>query len=286
MTTAAEELHLTQSGVSQHIKSLEETLKAPLFDRIHRKIMPTKEAQKLYFQTRLSLKHLEEVVIEISKPEMLLTGAVRIGMPIEFGNHKILPAIANLSQKYKELKFHMQMDFASKLEVQLLSGDLDFAFVDEFLTNKNIHTVIVEDEVLELCASKTYLAKKKIPIKFNKEFFEDLNYIAYQEGEPVLRRWFTHHLKRKNLKLNVKARVMDVQAVSRLIQLNVGVGVLPKHVLEKLLSAEDHNIEVFKGCGTPLRNKICLAHLEGRADFLKFKSLSEEIVSYVKSSQG
>jgi len=284
MTKAAEELHLTQSGVSQHIKSLEESLKAPLFDRIHRKLMPTKEAQKLYFQTRLSLKHLEEVVSEISKTESQLKGAVRIGMPIEFGNHKILPAIAFLSHKYKELKFHMQMDFASKLETQLLSGDLDFAFVDEFLTNKNLQTIAVEDEILELCVSKRYLDHKKVPLKPNKEFYEDLQYIAYQEGEPVLRRWFSHHLKRKNLRLNVKARVMDVQAVSRLIQLEMGAGILPQHVLDKLISVDGHNLIVFKGNGQPLRNKICLAYLNGRADFIKFKTLSEEIVQFIKNS--
>ncbi|MCC6137911.1 MAG: LysR family transcriptional regulator, partial [Bdellovibrionaceae bacterium] len=37
MTQAANELHLTQSGISQHIKSLEDTLDLQLFDRIKQK---------------------------------------------------------------------------------------------------------------------------------------------------------------------------------------------------------------------------------------------------------
>ncbi len=281
MTTAAKELHLTQSGVSQHIKSLEDSLKAPLFDRIHRKLMPTKEAQKLYFQTRLALKHLEDVVGEISKQETTLSGEVRIGMPIEFGKHKIMPAIAQLSQKYQKLKFNMQMDFASKLETQLLAGDLDFAFVDEFLFNKSLTTIVIEEEIIELCASKTYL-KNKIPsTKLNKEFFENLDYIAYQEGEPVLRRWFSHHLKRKNLRLNVRARVMDVQAIAKLIQLHIGVGALPQYLIQTM-NRQNEELVVLKGSSQPLRNKISLTYLSGRANNGKFKDLSDEIVDLIR----
>lgn len=53
MTIAAEELHLTQSGVSQHIRSLEESLDIRLFDRIKHKLVPTGEARQL-----LSLIHI------------------------------------------------------------------------------------------------------------------------------------------------------------------------------------------------------------------------------------
>ncbi len=276
MTTAAKELHLTQSGVSQHIKALEETLEAPLFDRIHRKIMPTKEAQKLYFQTRLALKHLEEVVGEISQVEVSLAGEIRIGMPIEFGNHKIIPAIAKLGNKYPKVNFVMQMDFASHLEAQLLSGDLDFAFVDEFVSNKNIETTLIAEEKIELCASPNYLKKFGIS-KPTKAYFEELDYIAYQEGEPVLRSWFSHHLRRKNIRLNVRARVMDVQAIARLISCGLGVGVLPGHILTNLSKEDGLELVPFAGSGKSLSNKISLAYLKGRREKSMVAVLSDEL---------
>ncbi len=44
MTKAAEELHLTQSGVSQHMKSLEEAVGVKLFDRVRQSLIPSKAA--------------------------------------------------------------------------------------------------------------------------------------------------------------------------------------------------------------------------------------------------
>ncbi len=48
MTRAAEELNLTQSGISQHIKALEDILKVRLFDRVKQKLLPTAEGKFLY----------------------------------------------------------------------------------------------------------------------------------------------------------------------------------------------------------------------------------------------
>jgi len=46
MTHAARELHLTQSGVSQHIKALEDVLTLKLFDRIKHFINTPQKASK------------------------------------------------------------------------------------------------------------------------------------------------------------------------------------------------------------------------------------------------
>lgn len=275
MTTAAKELHLTQSGVSQHIRSLEESIEAPLFDRLHRKLMPTKEAQKLYFQTRLALKHIEEVLGEISQAQISLKGEVNLGMPIEFGNHKIIPALAHLGQKYPQLKFNMKMDFASPLEGLLLSGELDFAFLDEFVSNKNIETEAIDEEILVLCGTPEYLNRWG-PIKSTKAYFEELDYIAYQKGEPVLRRWFIHHTRRKNLNLKVRAQVMDVKAVSGLILENLGLGILPIHLVDSLIQS-GIRMHVFAGCGKPLTNKISLSYLKGRQQSTLIKLIMNEL---------
>src|SRR4051812_5232545 len=91
MTTASRELHLTQSGVSQHIKTFEDGLGVKLFDRIKQRLIPTSAAALLFKRCAEGLYGIEQALTEIKGGEKQLSGTVNIGMPIEFGNNIMMP---------------------------------------------------------------------------------------------------------------------------------------------------------------------------------------------------
>ena len=82
MTEAAELLHLTQSGVSQHIKALEEDLSIILFTRAGRKVVPTPIATEIYPDVETAFVKVAERVARITGKDLEVSGVVRIGMPI------------------------------------------------------------------------------------------------------------------------------------------------------------------------------------------------------------
>lgn len=264
MTLAARELHLTQSGVSQHMRSLEDSLEMRLFDRINQKLVPTASATALFESCSKGLSTIEASLAALRGEKGKLSGTVRIGMPIEFGNNIVLPELAKFGEKHPEVRFALRYGFATEMNQGLMDGDLDFAFVDEFALDRSIRARKVYDEGLELCASPALLKARGIKrVAEKREVFESLDYVDYQSDEPVLRRWFHHHMKTRALRLNVRATVMDVQGVARLILRGMGCGVLPGHLAEKL-QKEGAGLHVFKGCGKPLKNGISFADLPGR----------------------
>ena len=234
MTRAAEELHLTQSGISQHIKALEEVLEVQLFDRIKQKLVPTTAGKHLYEKCTQNLTELEQTLQEVTAHENDLRGKVVIGVPAEFGFNLIIPLVARFMSEFKEVQVSIKVDLAPVLSDMILSGEVDFAFVDDFKMDGRISTTKVYDERLELCYSKTYLRRIPTDKDLNKKFFEGLRYVAYQEDAPVLRMWFQHTLKMKKISLDVRAQVADVAGVSRFVSGAAGVGVLPLHKIRKL----------------------------------------------------
>ena len=62
MTKAADELHLTQSGISQHMKALEDNLGVKLFDRVRQRLVPTKAGATLYEHCHQGLHNIESAV--------------------------------------------------------------------------------------------------------------------------------------------------------------------------------------------------------------------------------
>ncbi len=280
MTLAAQELHLTQSGVSQHVKSLEEMLGVQLLDRIKQKLVPTSAGTTLYKQCSKSLTEIEQALWQIKGGDKELSGTVAIGMPIEFGNNVLMPLLSRFCRKNNRVKLKIKLDFASSMNEQLLKGELDFAFVDEYKMDGRITTEKVYDEILELCALESAV-DPKVSSKNPRKYFESLQYVEYQEEEPILRMWFAHHLDARNIALDVRATVMDVQGLARLILEGLGAGVLPGHLYQKL-TKEGHRIHRFKGCGKPLKNAISAAYLRERTH----SPAALAALNFLKSSLG
>jgi DNA-binding transcriptional LysR family regulator len=281
MTAAAQELHLTQSGVSQHVKAFEDVLGVRLFDRIKQRLVPTKAAGSLFERCKQSLYSIEEVLSEVKGGEKRLSGTVTVGMPIEFGNNVVVPLLSRFGLAHPGVRFALKLGFASAMNERLLTGEIDFAFVDQYRMDPRIETRKVYDEILDLCASPELLKRSGGAPKHARKYFEGLDYVEYQKDEPILRMWFEHHLDSRNLKLNVKATVMDVQGLARLVLSGLGAGVLPHHLVLKL-QKEGHKLHAFKGCGKPLKNGISVAYLRERTQSPAAQAALDALVGDLK----
>ncbi|MBS1959149.1 MAG: LysR family transcriptional regulator [Bdellovibrionales bacterium] len=281
MTHAARELHLTQSGVSQHIKALEDVLELKLFDRIKQKLVPTPSAKELYKHTSRSFEEIETILNRLKKTDKELTGVVSIGLPIEFGNNIVIPLLSEFQKKNPKVQFRIRQGFPFEMNHLLLGGELDFAFVDSFAMDKGVTTQPVYDEVLELCVSKKLGVSAKGVT--DPEFYQGLTYVDYQEEQSVLSMWMKHHAGMKAVDLDVRLYVMDAQAISKMILSGAGAGVLPGHLADKLVAAGEE-LQIMKGSGKPLHNTISIAYLEEKTltpaakstfDFLKSNILKK-----------
>lgn len=261
VSEAARELGLTQPGVSQHIKAFEDALGVTLFDRIQQRLVPTTEARDLYRDCSRSLFRIEQSLVRLRKDNQQLMGTLCIGMPIEFGNNVVIPLLSRFSRQHPELKFKLRLGFASEMNEMLLRGKMDFAFVDEYGMDPRIAVDRVREETLELCISPDRLPSP-LSKKQDRAFFEALDYVEYQQDAPLLRMWFSHHLKQK-LDLQIRASVMDVQAITRFILHGLGAGIIPGYLYERLKS-EGHRVHRFVGRGEPVRNHISVAYLRER----------------------
>lgn len=79
LTRAADELHVTQAAVSQHIRNLEERLGKPLFRRLPRGLALTDEGHALWPAVAESFARIEQSLQQVAEPrprEVLTVGVV------------------------------------------------------------------------------------------------------------------------------------------------------------------------------------------------------------------
>jgi DNA-binding transcriptional LysR family regulator len=278
---AAEELHLTQSGVSQHLQSLEGQLGRQLFDRINRRLVPTPFAHTLYEQCHRGLLHFEQALGELLGEQSELRGTLSVGVPTEFGHNLVLDALAKFAILHPAVKIHISYGLASDMNDRLLSGQLDFAFVDDLAMSPQIVKIGVYEEVLSLFSSLHYIERHPQQLRDAKEYFESLDYIDYLPQAPILRLWLKHHWGLKNINLNLRAVVREVQGISKLIFANLGVGVLPEHHAVRA-DPKGQFLYRFKGRGRPLKNTISVASLTDRTHSPLAMQAVQAVSAYLK----
>ena len=281
MTKAAQVLFLTQSGVSQHIKSLEESLEFALFDRLQKKLVPTEKAQELFKVCVSSFANIEQEIVRLKGTKNKIQGRISIGMPTEFGQNILLPLLTKFSELHDGVTFNIVLEYAPVMNKLLLEGEVDFAFVDEHTFDSRIKLEKVYDEVLDMCISSKNL-KKWGPAENSRKFYETLDYIDYLDGAPLVKKWLTIHGKIKDPHIKLRAYVANPEMVARFIVNDTGAGVLPDHVYRKY-KAQGLKIECLEGSGRDIKNTISLAVLAQRTlspqaselrDFLQKKIIS------------
>jgi len=120
---AAEQLHLTQSTVSQQIKRLEFETRRPLFRRTTRAVALTDDGEMLLDDARRLLQLEEAARRRLNAPQ--LSGVVRLGAVEEVASGSLPPALGRFAKLHPNVKLEVMIGVSSELIGQLDAGRLD-----------------------------------------------------------------------------------------------------------------------------------------------------------------
>ncbi|MCW8845937.1 MAG: LysR substrate-binding domain-containing protein [Gammaproteobacteria bacterium] len=99
--TAAEELFITPSAVSHQIKSLEEELGEPLFDRTGRELSLTNSGRSLYQDVSPLIEQLDSVTARYKKGASI--SSIRISVQPFFASEYFVPRLSEFTARHPEI---------------------------------------------------------------------------------------------------------------------------------------------------------------------------------------
>jgi DNA-binding transcriptional LysR family regulator len=125
---AAEEIHISQSGLSRSIKSLETRLGVPLLIRKSKGVEPTVFGLSLINRAKVIINEVARSIEEIKAIEAARVGEVTIGITQNYSHYLIPDVIADLAKSRPEVRITVISGAFGELVEKLKIGDLDFAF--------------------------------------------------------------------------------------------------------------------------------------------------------------
>lgn len=131
-TNAARRENTTQSGVSQHIRALEDSLGVRLFSRDKGQVVPT-PAGDSYYHRCIDVLRAHATATGVAKSfAQGLEGGIVIGLMPTMTRCMLAPVLAAFTDAHPNVFVRIVEGYSGPLTQQVRAGDLDFAIVPAF----------------------------------------------------------------------------------------------------------------------------------------------------------
>lgn len=184
---AADRLNLTQPALSRNIRSLENRIGAPLFDRSARKAVPTELGRRLA-QNGLAIRAAEE---QAGRYSQLVSagdaGELRIGAPPVIAGQFLTSRISRFISCRPECKIELRVGLVTELRLMLERAQIDLIVGPRDLADRvseSVFTPIVDDKVGILCRVGHPLLDIS---RLKPSDFERQSWVAHSRGSMLRR---------------------------------------------------------------------------------------------------
>lgn len=267
---AAEALSVTQSAISQSVKSLEQKVGVKLVTRSGKNMALTDEGQKICSLAKNFFKDLDVTLSEIRNEKDNIVGDIRIGTLNGVGKSFIASKMLEFAKMYPDVNVSVTLDFPENLLKNFEKNRLNCLVIPEFMVPDYALSNKLEKE-------QTILVFPKDHPEFNlrddmtlKELCE-FPVILFEEEGPLFYRWCKKKYRSVPRNLNKKFVVNSFRHIMIAVSEGMGIAVIPYHVYKRTFFKEKISIlsEDFKVDN----NKFCFAYHQESKGLKKFDVL-------------
>jgi LysR family tcuABC transcriptional regulator len=210
-TRAAARENATQSGVSQHVASVERTLGVKLFERSSTGVTPTPAGLRYYKRCIEAVGLLESAGEEMRALAGFVTGDLRIGLMPTFTRAALAPTLEKFVPRHPDVRLHIVEGYSGMLTEMVLADELDFAVVPTFEGRTGLRSrLIIRDQEM-LLSSRTRGLKPLLPVRL-----QDCAPLKIVVPGP-------DNVRRRNLEIYLQTHGVEV---AQMIEMDAMIGTL------------------------------------------------------------
>lgn len=246
---AAKQLNLTQTGVTQRIRSLEKELGTTLFLRSRRGMMLTQEGEALLRYCKGASDLEGQTLSQIAQAGYEKPVYVSVVGPASVMTARVVDSCINLYSNWPHLYLNITISDAEDRISWIRSGKADLAIVPPEQVPNEMDSKILEPEKYLLVASPRWKGRKLI------EILENERIIDFDESDQTT----IHYLKKfKLLSKRGKPRLFanSNEAIIKLFSHGIGFGTLTLEIAQPHL--DSGSLIVLNG-GATMENSLALA---------------------------
>jgi DNA-binding transcriptional LysR family regulator len=225
-TRAAHMNLVSQSAVSQQLKSLETRYDCRLLERNRRgRIVLTDQGKHFYTGCRELLERFQSLELQVRERSTAVAGTVRVATVYSIGLHALPPYITRFMRQHPQVKVHLEYRRTDQVCEGCLDDTLDFGIVAFPVRRSNLDVIPWQEETLVLvCAPGHPLASRR---RISLSRLHGQEFIAFERDIPT-RKIVDRVLARHGVKVNRVLEFDNIETIKRAVEVGSGVSIVPQ----------------------------------------------------------
>lgn len=232
ITGGAERMHLAVAAASTRIRNMEIELGTSLLNRERQGVKPTPAGQSLIHHARLMLQQAERMRGELAEYAEGLKGHIRLLS----NTNALMEFLAEPLSHYLSARPRVNIDLEERLSGEIVTaiadGKADIGVVagTDDVTGLEVHPFRVDRFVLITAASHALASSRNIA------FADALDHdFVGLDRASSLQRFLSAKAEQVGRRLKLRVRLRSFDTVCRLVECNVGIGVVPNSTASRNL---------------------------------------------------
>lgn len=224
VTRAAERLGYAQSSVTAHVRTLEEELGVPLFERLGKRITLT-EAGRRFRPHAQKLVALTEEGRAAAQAQHEVQGLLRIGAPDSLCAYRLPAVLRSIRMRYPKIQLQIQTGTCAQLRAGLREGSIDlFIALDEVRPEPDLLHLSLLPEPISLVAFPWHpLAGRPVgPLELRGQS------VIHTEAGCSYRERFEAILAAAGVEPESAMVFNSIEAIKQCVMAGLGLSVLPR----------------------------------------------------------
>jgi DNA-binding transcriptional LysR family regulator len=220
---------VSQSAVSQQLRSLERRYGRRLIERAPRiGARPTEAGRLLYEEVKPLLDRLATLEPRLRARPDVVAGTVRVATVYSVGLHTLPPTIKRCLAEYPEVNVRLQYRRTNEVVTACLDGEVDFGIVALPARRPQLQIVPLGHDELVVAAPPTHPIARRA--RCSLAALDGQPFIGFDRDIPT-RRLVDTLLRRHGVRVSYVMELDNIETIKRSVEAGLGVSLLPAPTL-------------------------------------------------------
>ncbi len=215
---------ITQSAVSQQLRSMERHFNALIVDRSQKQFRLTQEGRRLYESSKEILHLYERLDCEIQEMRKIISGNIKLATIYSVGLHELPRYLKDFMQEYPSVNVHVEYRRSNHVYEDVLHNAVDLGVVAFPVKNRQLEIVPFKNDHLVVAVSVTHPLAEAESVTVKE--LAGYDFVGFDKDIPT-RKATDEIFRAAKVSVEPKMEFDNIETVKRAVEINAGFAILP-----------------------------------------------------------